>query len=339
MRVALLTSSAQSRDAVAEILEARGHEALRYADAEPALAILRENRDVGGLLVVAPDNHEASLETIWNARLCASAERPLYIGLLTQPLSPDKTAEALDCGADDVLGLPLSPDVIYARLRSAERLNQLQLKLVELATRDGLTHLYNRQAFFRGVDRLTRNGAPPHAAIMIDVDHFKSVNDNYGHAAGDAALKSVAKILADACIHAARLGGEEFVVLPAPCVEAKTCANGRSCADASSCADAKASAMALAETLREKIFAQDIVCDGVRFKVSCSFGVAVAEPGGAIDDLLRRADAALYAAKHAGRNRVMLFNPNAHNPTAEHESSVIRRSAGRPPPSRRHAKS
>jgi diguanylate cyclase (GGDEF)-like protein len=202
--------------------------------------------------------------------------------------------EALDCGADDVLQLPLSSDELYARLRAAERFTRMQRKLVDMATRDGLTGLLNRPAFFSRAEKLCRERDAPLAAIMVDVDFFKSINDRYGHAAGDDALRAVADGLRSglpASLLAARLGGEEFALL----LEGAE-PNG---------------ACRAAECWRHRIAMTEIAAETGVIRLSCSFGVAQGAPGEDIDSLLRKADAALYAAKRSGRNGVALYDADS----------------------------
>jgi len=144
--------------------------------------------------------------------------------------------------------------------------------------------------------RLGTRQSTPYAVLFIDLDHFKRVNDQHGHDAGDAVLKSVAACMARRLRQSdmlGRVGGEEFVAfLPA------TDTHG---------------AMTLAEALREDIqAAQPQLADGARLEVTASIGVA---PGTSVpstlDELQRRADQAMYRAKAAGRNRVTLFQAEA----------------------------
>ncbi len=173
----------------------------------------------------------------------------------------------------------------------------------QLAVRDGLTGLYNRRAFgellVSAVSNEDRRETGSLGLVILDVDHFKKLNDTYGHPAGDAALRSLARLL-DQHLRkgdqAARYGGEEFVViLPG--------------------ADAERSVGA-AERLRSALERHRFVFEGARIPLSASLGVAVF-PGDGRDaeTLLAAADRALYAAKQAGRNRVMaaasLLEPNA----------------------------
>jgi diguanylate cyclase (GGDEF)-like protein len=175
----------------------------------------------------------------------------------------------------------------------------------ELAVRDGLTGLYNRRAFnellTQAVAREDRQGGH-FGLLLLDLDHFKKLNDTYGHPAGDAALKSAAEVLKRHLRKgdlAARYGGEEFVaILPA---------------------SDETGATHLAERVREAVQANRLVFEGAKMHVTASFGLAV-WPRDAKDaeGLLAAADRALYAAKQAGRNRVVaasaLVTPAALSP-------------------------
>jgi diguanylate cyclase (GGDEF)-like protein len=148
---------------------------------------------------------------------------------------------------------------------------------------------------------------------MVDIDHFKAINDRFGHVAGDTALRAVAQCLIQHGELAGRLGGEEFaLLLPQRDPD---------------------EAWRAAESLRGEIAAREIDIDATAVTVTCSFGVAVGAPGDDIDDLLRRADAALYAAKRAGRNLVAYFDPETPD-VPNRPNSVIRCHAepdGHPP--------
>ena len=162
----------------------------------------------------------------------------------------------------------------------------------ELAVRDGLTGLYNRRAFGellgQAVAREDRQGGR-FGLLILDLDHFKNLNDTYGHPAGDAALKSAAEVLTRHLRkgdQAARYGGEEFVaILPG------TDGGG---------------ATHLAERVREAVQKNRLVFEGARIGLTASVGLAVWPGDGKDPDaLLASADRALYAAKQAGRNRVV----------------------------------
>jgi diguanylate cyclase (GGDEF)-like protein len=168
-----------------------------------------------------------------------------------------------------------------------EKNHQLEL----LSITDKLTGLFNRRKLDAVLEEefaLSRRYAMRFAVIMVDIDHFKRVNDSHGHGAGDLVLAGVADILR-ACTRESdalgRLGGEEFVVL---------------CRQST-----RDGGIAAAENLRGAIAAHAF--DGVD-PITASFGVAACRDGDSVASLLERADAALYRAKHNGRNRVEVEN-------------------------------
>ncbi|RFP08461.1 MULTISPECIES: diguanylate cyclase [unclassified Duganella] len=185
---------------------------------------------------------------------------------------------------------------LRANSMDRQRLEQERVRLIEelkvRADTDYLTGILNRRAFTAAGNLRLRGASERNeslAVILFDVDHFKSVNDSYGHDAGDQVLIRIADVVRDSLRDGeivARYGGEEFVVMPTFCgLEA---------------------ARALAERLREAIAHEPLtLSDGHILRVTASFGVAVAHgPHAALDDLFHAADLALYRAKHNGRNRV-----------------------------------
>jgi diguanylate cyclase (GGDEF)-like protein/PAS domain S-box-containing protein len=175
-------------------------------------------------------------------------------------------------------------------------LKQIERELRRLATVDELTELANRRQFFdrgrRMLERARRSGRPV-ALLLFDLDHFKQINDTFGHAAGDLVLRRVAAACREVLRSGdlvARLGGEEFAVLldGADAVEAEL----------------------VAERLREAIAGLDIAVRGRRMPVTASLGVALPAPGREdLEACLAAADRALYRAKRAGRNRVCVAGP------------------------------
>jgi diguanylate cyclase (GGDEF)-like protein len=169
---------------------------------------------------------------------------------------------------------------------------RLRGRLLQWSLTDSLTGIANRRAFLDSFSRALSSGrrrGEPVAVLILDVDHFKRVNDTAGHTAGDAVLRSLARALAEAVRSEdtlARVGGEEFgVVIPGASL---------------------ASAAAAAERLRETIAARPVEVEGLRFDVTVSVGVASTDEGDVeAATLFARADALLYEAKRRGRNRVM----------------------------------
>lgn len=191
----------------------------------------------------------------------------------------------------------LKEDRELLEIRVAERTQELEsarMLAEQRARTDDLTGLINRAAFFgflKSIHDQARRYGRTYSTIMIDIDHFKSINDTYGHAAGDTALKETANIIAatvrDADV-AGRIGGEEFAVcLPeTPGVEA----------------------FKLAERLCQRINQTAMMADGVALSLTASFGVSQHDPSDkTFDSVMSRADQALYRAKKAGRNRVISY--------------------------------
>jgi len=177
--------------------------------------------------------------------------------------------------------------------RSQATIEEQNKELVRLALHDGLTGLLNRRAFFQAAEgalsRCHRNRTPV-AVVMLDVDHFKSFNDRYGHATGDVVLQRVAACLqnslrvSDLC---GRYGGEEFCALLDGVNESE--------------------ALELAERLRRNIqqMAGQGIEKGANLTVTASLGLCQSSSGPHdLAQMLKRADEALYVAKHGGRNRV-----------------------------------
>lgn len=192
----------------------------------------------------------------------------------------------------------LSRNLLYVMSLRIRSYRQLVTEQTDEANTDSLTGLYNRRWLDDRLPRLLdegRSNGSPVAALMVDADYFKQFNDRYGHAAGDDALRALAKILKqslrenDAVV---RYGGEEFTVLLP-----------RSDADR---------AMAVAERIRQAVNSAALNIQGVdstvRIAVSIGAAVASANKPLAASDLLRQADHALYEAKEAGRNKVVQFS-------------------------------
>jgi diguanylate cyclase len=187
--------------------------------------------------------------------------------------------------------------VIQLLLQDITDLKDKEAALRKLTITDELTAAFNRRYAFdigRAATADQRYGGL--CVIAMDIDHFKKINDTYGHAAGDQALRALSAETQDTlAAHGvdctfARIGGEEFVViLPNSGLPVAT---------------------VLAEQLRTRLSALSIEADGMTFHFTVSFGVAaVADGAETFDALLNRADAALYAAKHAGRDRVVAAQP------------------------------
>jgi diguanylate cyclase (GGDEF)-like protein len=168
---------------------------------------------------------------------------------------------------------------------------QLFRRVEEMAQRDGLTGLYNHTAFFQQLRDLVRRALIPRtplSLVMSDVDRFKTINDDYGHQAGDEVLRELARlwraVMPDTAV-LGRYGGEEFIAAIPGCDEARACE--------------------LAELLRETMAQHPFLHEGRQLTVTASFGVAAhAGNGQSTDEFVRMVDKLLYEAKRTGRNRV-----------------------------------
>jgi diguanylate cyclase (GGDEF)-like protein len=227
----------------------------------------------------------------------------VHMILLTSRQSKEDVIAGLDAGADDYLTKPFNPQELKARLRTGERILHLEDTLVEAreemryrATHDVLTGLWNRGVILellqRELQRGRRETQQGGVSILLgDIDHFKRVNDTFGHAAGDAALRAVAKLLVDSVRNydaVSRYGGEEFLIVLPGC-------------------DAIAGAQR-AEFIRHLIETTPAVHGEVRISLTISLGMAHGNEWNGLDAelLIRKADEALYQAKAEGRNRVVI---------------------------------
>ncbi len=222
-----------------------------------------------------------------------------------------RVAKGLDLGANDYLLRPMDRNELLARTRTQIRRRRYQERLranyqnsLAMALTDSLTGLYNRRYLVAHAARLverTRAAAKPLAVLLIDIDHFKSVNDNHGHAVGDEVLRQVAERMSVSIRNVdllARFGGEEFVVLmPDTRIDL---------------------AQRVARRLHESIANTPFETSAGRLRVTISLGVTEAMGSEeTVDSLLKRADDALYEAKHQGRNRlVVAAGPEPQSMTA-----------------------
>jgi two-component system, cell cycle response regulator len=227
-----------------------------------------------------------------------------YLILLSSKESKAEIVEGLESGADDCLTKPFDMDELKARLRAGERILELEDRLVEAtermrfrATHDLLTSLWNRGVIMELVSREIQRSfreATCTVVMMCDIDHFKQVNDQHGYSVGDDVLREVARRLQHAVRSydmVGRYGGEEFLVVLNRCEPS--------------------SALARAEHIRAAISGRSVQARGSSLPVSISVGLALSvdyQNSGA-DEIIQEADAALYAAKKAGRNCVRMAVP------------------------------
>ncbi|HEX8986011.1 MAG TPA: diguanylate cyclase [Bryobacteraceae bacterium] len=306
MQVLIADDDAVSRRLLAKKLSGWGYEVRAARDGREAWEAL-QGPDAPRLAIM-----DWMMPGMTGPDLCRELRRPqsepyTYVLLLTARTDKEDLIAGMDSGADDYLTKPFNAQELKVRLRAGHRILDLQSQLVaarealrEQATRDPLTCVWNRYAIFdtlsREVSRANREDSSL-AVIMVDLDHFKAINDTYGHPAGDVVLREAARRM-QACLRSydfvGRYGGEEFlIVLPG---------------------SSGANAVELAERLRWALRTEPVAAWNQSIHTTASFGVTAIEKGASasVEDLIRIADVALYRAKQ-GRDRIewchMAANP------------------------------
>jgi diguanylate cyclase (GGDEF)-like protein len=277
--------------------QAQIHEAV---DGEQAWSLLQEKDEIE-LVITDLDmpkvNGYELLKRIRASRISRIASIPVIV--VTGAEDTKAIAQAFELGANDFIPKNADKVEIRARVRAHHNLALLIHELEESrkslnaqANTDALTKLTNRRSFFLRAGEaieLMRRHRQPFSVLMIDVDHFKSINDTYGHQCGDAVLVQVAEILGNNIRTndiLARIGGEEFAI-------AAPYSN-------------RLAAVVLAERLRKAVESAEFMNGDTRVPITISVGVAAQDKNTpvTIDQLLARADARLYIAKRRGRNRL-----------------------------------
>ncbi len=302
-------------------LEARGYRVEAAADGQQALdRVFAEPPDLVLLDVMMPriDGKEVA------RRIKADPALPFVPVIMQTALdSTEHMVEGLDAGADDYIAKPINFAELEARVKALLRIKALQEELARandelrrMSQTDGLTGVDNRRHIEERLTEAFEHAArlnEPLAVVMTDVDHFKSVNDTYGHQAGDAVLRQVAEVLRETAREidrVGRYGGEEFLVLlPGANVE---------------------DARHYAERARAAVAAREFAYEGGALRRTLSAGVA-AWPHPDVrhqEALVKLADDALYVAKTAGRNRVVAHGDPAPAPEGD-GTGAERAEAGR----------
>jgi two-component system, cell cycle response regulator len=298
-RILLVDDEPTQRLIMARLLKRAGFEVDTAGNGREALAKIES----GDFQLMITDWEMPEMDGI---ALCSALRKSpnqayIYIILLTARDSIEHVVTGLQAGADDYLTKPVIEPELIARLSTGKRIVTLERSLRtaneenrRLSITDALTGACNRRYLMeqlpREIDRGSRYGRQL-AVIMCDVDHFKKINDTYGHMIGDEVLKWFVQSLQQGVRGAdwvARYGGEEFIiVLPETNVD---------------------NAAIAAENLRAQLASSKFETAAVSFPVTASFGVAgwkkVVPQGSSFDALVGKCDAGIYASKAAGRNRV-----------------------------------
>ena len=289
----VVDDSATFRSLVRALLAFHCFDVLEAEDGEQALEVMEQNPDIRLAIIdhIMPGMDGFTLVTLLRA---AHEAKDLAIVGVSASDQEGLGISFIKFGADEFISKPLIPQEFMARVNDCMNKQDMLRELKARATTDFLTRLYNRHHFFDTAHPLyasAKRGTVTLAAAMIDIDFFKQVNDAHGHRAGDEVLRVVAdqlKTRARETDLVARMGGEEFCYLavnPAPDhIES------------------------LFEALRQVVDDQRIDVGSGVVHVTTSIGVCTSVEG-SLDEMLHKADEALYQAKESGRNRVVILHP------------------------------
>jgi two-component system cell cycle response regulator len=280
---------------VSSWLTGAGYEVIAASDGDQALQLAGEYGP--DLLLVDVTMPGRDGYDVCRAIQAESSTAPPVIFLTAHGQTNARVA-GLDAGAVDYIVKPFANEELVARVRAALRTKAVRDGLADTAARDGLTGVFNR----RGLDAcaaqavaLARRHSRPFSCLLLDIDHFKQVNDTYGHAVGDRVLREAARRIREhsrVTDTVGRYGGEEFVVLLPE-------TSGHE-------------AVAAADKLRAHLGSIPVVVGTTSIAIRASIGVAAwSKAMGAAADLDAAADQALYRAKDLGRNRTELYHPPA----------------------------
>ncbi len=267
------------RNHVVQLLEHQYITTLEAENGEQALTLLQNDPDISFVITDHDMPQKDGVTMIREVRQTWDKNRLAILGLSASE-DPTLTAQFLKAGANDFLNKPFHPEEFYCRVHQILDMKEASNELFRMANQDALTGLWNRRYLFNQ----TCDGCQQRNIAMLDIDHFKQVNDTYGHDGGDSALVTIAKILQLYFPNdlVARFGGEEF------CIQA--------CGEFDHFTDQL-------EKLRKRVEKTTIYHQEREIKVTISIGVAVAMPS--LDEQIKQADDRLYLAKESGRNRVI----------------------------------
>lgn len=300
MKILVAEDEKTSRILLEQILAKWGYEVVSATDGHEAWEKLQEE---GAPKLAILDWMMPGIEGIEICRKLRKKEKNdeqyTYVVLLTAKDSKESIIEGMDAGADDYIVKPFDQNEMRVRIRAGKRIVRLQSELVatqkdllRLSRLDPLTGVLNRRAIFSQIEiecaRAQRDNKQL-SISLLDIDHFKEVNDTYGHMTGDVVLlECVRRINAvirpyDSC---GRFGGEEFLIVIPGAAEKEV--------------------LSIGERIRRAVNEPEICIDGSSVRVTVSQGIAIWDGKETIDDLLVRADKAMYIAKDKGRNCVEL---------------------------------
>ena len=298
MKILVAEDDLVTRRMLQAYLEKWGYEVVTVSDGQQAWQLLQQD-NAPRLAILDWMMPELDGTSVCREVRRNNSQPYTYLILLTARGYQEDVITGLEAGADEYLTKPFDPSELRARLRAGARIVELQDSLIrarealrEQAMHDPLTQLFNRRATMDALLAELSRGRrerKPLTAMMVDIDHFKSVNDRYGHPAGDGVLCEVSRRLrASSRTYDAvgRIGGEEFLIVVPGCSAAQ--------------------GVAQAERHRELVCAQPVPFKDISINVTISVGVATLPhpKEEEMEAVLALADQALYRAKAGGRNRV-----------------------------------
>jgi diguanylate cyclase (GGDEF)-like protein len=292
IQVLVVDDSPSMRNIICRRLRVHNYQVLEAGNGKEALDVLVENP---GILLIITDYEMPIMDgfdmTV-KVRNSYSKEQLAIIGI-SGVEDETLSAQFIKNGANDFLAKPFSIDEFYCRINQNVQLIE-QIKIIrEASETDYLTGLFNRRFFFGYGQKCFANAIRQkvnNAVAMLDIDHFKSINDKFGHDGGDEALKAVSDVLKSRFRESdivSRFGGEEFCILACGMEEKET--------------------MRVFENLRKTVEAMTINTSAGNISLTVSIGLCDRKMA-SLDEMVNLADANLYQAKGSGRNRVVLDN-------------------------------
>ncbi|MBE0460370.1 MAG: diguanylate cyclase [Candidatus Aminicenantes bacterium] len=304
MKILIVEDEAISRIVLARTLQKHKYEVLRATDGQKGWEIFKKEKDDIYIVIL-----DWIMPKINGLQLCRMIKNEtlshyVYIIFLTSKRDIKDIVKGLEAGADDYLTKPFDRKELLARVNVGLRIIKLEGALKEaneklhiLAITDSLTEILNRRAVIDSlIKEISRSGRErkPLCIVMLDIDHFKAINDTYGHVAGDKVLKEVVS-RAKTCLRPydiiGRFGGEEFVLGIVNTDQEKS--------------------IEITERIRKNICEKPFKVEKKELRVSVSIGLTnitppeIIDPNSVLDEMIKIADNALYEAKETGRNKVV----------------------------------